>query len=472
MTNFWDFNVWGFLNLFAVLLVSLLAANALKRAFRFLEASLIPTSVLAGALLLLVSELIRITTGTEIFETSFFNNKGIETLELLTYHMLGLGFVASTFKSASGKLGKKRSGEIFDTGVTTVSNYLIQGVLGLSISLIAALVLKGFFSAAGVLLPFGYGQGTGQAMNYGNIYETDYGFVGGKSFGLTIAALGFLSASIGGVIHLNLLRRQGKIQPRSTEEKALRSEEVQAANEIPMMDSIDKMTIQVALVATAYLLAYLFMLLLGSLLPGMRAVVYGFNFLLGVLAATLIKLALRLLKEKKIVKRDYVNSFLMTRVSNFCFDLMVVAGIAAIRLYLLENYWGIILIMGVLGAVLTYYYNRLVAKKLFPAYEQEQFLMMYGMLTGTASTGTILLREIDEDFKTPAADNMVYQNFPAIVFGFPMMLLATLAPKKPVLTLVILVLFFAAMNVILFRRSIFRLKKKEEEAPEDTPENG
>ena len=86
--------------------------------------------------------------------------------------------------------------------------------------------------------------------------------------------------------------------------------------------------------------------------------------------------------------------------------------------------------------------------------------MMYGMLTGTASTGTILLREIDPAFRTPAADNMVYQNFPAIVFGFPMMLLATLAPKKPVLTLVILALFFAVMNVILFRRSIFRKKGK------------
>lgn len=44
---------------------------------------------------------------------------------------------------------------------------------------------------------------------------------------------------------------------------------------------------------------------------------------------------------------------------------------------------------------------------------------MYGMLTGTASTGIILLREIDKDFKTPAADNLVYQNSPAIVFGFP-----------------------------------------------------
>ena len=461
MTNFWDYNVWGFLNVFAVLLVSLLAANALKRAVRFLEASLIPTSVLAGAILLLGSEAIRLIFKVEIFETSFFNNNGIETMELLTYHMLGLGFVASTFKSASGKLGKKRTAEIFDTGVTTVSNYLIQGVLGLGISLIAAAtVMKSFFPAAGVLLPFGYGQGTGQAMNYGNIYETQYGFTGGKSFGLTIAALGFLSASIGGVIHLNILRRQGKIRARRNEEGQLRSEQVQDANEIPMMDSIDKMTIQVALVGAAYLLAYLFMLLLGSLLPGMKAVVYGFNFLLGVLAATLIKMTLRALKKSGIVKRDYVNSFLMTRVSNFCFDLMVVAGIAAIRLSVLENYWGVILIMGVLGAVLTYFYNRLVARKLFPEYEQEQFLMMYGMLTGTASTGTILLREIDSEFRTPAADNMVYQNFPAIVFGFPMMLLATLAPKRPALTLGILVVFFLVMNLILFRSFLFKKKKK------------
>jgi len=85
--------------------------------------------------------------------------------------------------------------------------------------------------------------------------------------------------------------------------------------------------------------------------------------------------------------------------------------------------------------------------------------MMYGMLTGTASTGTILLREIDPEFKTPAADNLVYQNFPAIVFGFPMMLLATLAPKQPMLTWIILLVFFIVMNIILFRSKIFKSKK-------------
>jgi len=88
-------------------------------------------------------------------------------------------------------------------------------------------------------------------------------------------------------------------------------------------------------------------------------------------------------------------------------------------------------------------------------------MVMYGMLTGTASTGMLLLHELDPEYKTPAADNLVFQNFPAIVFGFPLMLLATLAPKEPELTFAILVGFFIVMNIILFRRSIFRRRKKK-----------
>ena len=120
----------------------------------------------------------------------------------------------------------------------------------------------------------------------------------------------------------------------------------------------------------------------------------------------------------------------------------------------------LLLIMGVVGLVITYIYNRLIVKVLFKEYPEEQFLMEYGMMTGTASTATILLRELDPDFKAPAAENMVYQNFPAIVFGFPMMLLATLAPVQPLLCLLIFIGFFAVMNVILFRRQIFLRKKR------------
>ena len=459
MENFWDFKVWGTFNIIAVLLVSLLAANILKKSIRWLQDSLIPLSVLGGGILIAVAGVYKLLTGDVMFDTAFFGGNGTATLELLTYHTLALGFIAATLKSSDEKLTRERTVEIFNTGVTTVATYLLQAIFGLAISFVAALVVKDFFAAAGILLPFGYGQGTGQALNYGNIFEIDHGFVGGKSFGLTIAALGFLSASIGGVIHLNLLRKRGLIQPCSREESALRSEEIQSNNEIPMQESIDKLTVQIALIAVAYLLAYLLMYALGLILPGMRSVIYGFNFLLGVLAATLVKLLMNQLKKHGHIKKEYTNNFLLTRASNFFYDIMVVAGIAAIRLGVLEKYWGIILIMGIVGAVITYVYNRFVARTLFPRYQEEQFLTMYGMLTGTASTGVILLREIDGDFASPASDNMVYQNFPAIVFGFPLMLLATLAPAKPILTLVILIVFFAVMNVILFRSFLFKRKK-------------
>ena len=465
MESFWDFSVWGGPNLMAVLLISLLVGNILKKAIKPLQESLIPTSVLGGMLLLLLDAGYRQITGEDLFDTPFFGGRGTTNLEIITYHALALGFIASTFKSSQGRLTSKRMGEIFNTGVTTVSTYLLQGVVGLGISIAAAAALPGFFRAAGILLPFGYGQGTGQALNYGGIFEADYGFVGGKSFGLTIAALGFLSASVGGVIYLNVLKKRGKITVRLGEEKALRSEDVQGAGEIPMQESIDKMTIQVALVVATYLVAYILMYALGALLPGMRSVIFGFNFLLGVLSAMLVRTLLRALKKVGLVHKEYINSFLMTRVSNFFFDVMVVAGIAAIRLHLLKNYWGVILIMGTVGLVVTFAYNHFVAKRLFPDYAQEQFLMMYGMLTGTASTGIILLREVDGDFRTPASENMVYQNLPAIVFGFPMMILATFAPKDPVLTLLILAGLFVVMNLILFRS---RLKKQKKSASADT----
>ncbi|MBQ2765124.1 MAG: hypothetical protein IJF43_08855, partial [Firmicutes bacterium] len=345
------------------------------------------------------------------------------------------------------------------SGVTTVSTYLIQAIFGFAITIVAAMIMTDFFSAAGVLLPFGYGQGTGQALNYGGIYEFQFGFEGGKSFGLTIAACGFISAAVGGVIHLYILKKRGIITVNKMENVALQKENIEAADEIPMYDSMDKLTIQIGFILGAYLLAYFMMFGLGMILPGMRSVIFGFNFLLGVIAATLIKLVLNGLRKKKIMRHQYINNFLMTRISNFFFDLMVVAGVAAIRLGILQKYWGVILILAVTGLVTTYIYNRIVAKTLFKEYQEEQFLAMYGMLTGTASTGVILLREIDRDFKTPASENLVYQTLPAIVFGFPMMLLATLAPVKPALTFVILVIFFIAMNIILFRSKIFRRKK-------------
>lgn len=456
MNNFWDPGVWGVMNLMATLLLGLLGASLLKKAIKILKDSLIPTAVLAGGLLLVLTVIYSIFGENNMFDTQFFGGNGTAVLEIITYHALALGFISSTFESSDEKLSKKRQKEIFNTGVTTVASYLVQAIVGIGITILAASLMKDFFAAAGMILPFGYGQGTGQAMNYGNIYETEYGFVGGKSFGLTIAAMGFISASLGGVMYLSWLKRKKKVVKKdavtmkSALEKSLRQDE------IPLFENMDTLSVQFAFIIGSYLLTYVIIFVLGELIPGLRAVIYGFNFLIGVLVTTGVKKLLHFLEEKKILKKHYVNDFLMVRIRNFFYDLMVVAGIAAIRLNTLGKYIVILVILGIAGAVATFAYNKFVAKTLFKEYEDEQFVAMYGMLTGTASTGIILLREIDPEFKTPVSDNIVYQNFPAIIFGFPLMLIAATAPEAPVRTLVIAVAFFIVLNIILFRSKILK----------------
>ena len=461
MGNFWDFNSWGTLNIVAALMIGLLLANLCKRNSKLLQKSLIPTPVLAGIILLIISNVYGLITGTHLFETGVFSNAGntgLGILEIITYHALALGFIAQTLVESPRKFTKKRSIEVFNTGVTTVATYLLQGVAGMAITIVIALtVMPDLLEAAGLLLPFGYGQGSGQALNYGGIYETTHGFIGGKSFGLTIAAFGFISASIGGVIHMHIMKRRGTFVSRTANDELTPHEAVEGKGEIPMNGAIDKLTVQIAFILFVYVIAYAVMYGLGSALPGMKSVIYGFNFLFGVLFAVLFKFVLKAIR--KTGRRQYTNNFLLTHLSNFFFDVMIVSGIAAIRIDTLKKYFWVVLVLGVVGLIVTYLYNHYVARKLFPEYTEEQFLAMYGMLTGTASTGVMLLREADPAYETPAADNLVYQNLPAIIFGFPLMFLATMAPEQPYLVLLILFLFFVVMNLILFRSFIFKRKR-------------
>ena len=99
---------------------------------------------------------------------------------------------------------------------------------------------------------------------------------------------------------------------------------------------------------------------------------------------------------------------------------------------------------------------------MFPGYEEESFFSMYGMLTGTLSSGVLLLREIDPDMKTPAANNLIIGSSFGIVFGAPVLLLVSLAVKGA--DGVWLTLFFAALYLVALLSFIFltgRKKKKK-----------
>ena len=192
-----------------------------------------------------------------------------------------------------------------------------------------------------------------------------------------------------------------------------------------------------------------------------KPLLWGFNFLFGSVVAIIVKIVVKKLREKKIMNHTYINSYMMNRISGLFFDVMIVAGIAAIDWQNLKGLLWPLLIICIVGGLATFLYIKFVAKKIFPDYEYEMFFSMFGMLTGTASTGMILLREIDPNYETPAANNLVLQQVPAIAFGAPLLLLMSFAAESFTNSLIvfgIMLAMFIVYNVIVFRKYIFMKK--------------
>ena len=74
---------------------------------------------------------------------------------------------------------------------------------------------------------------------------------------------------------------------------------------------------------------------------------------------------------------------------------------------------------------------------------------MYGMMTGTISSGILLLREIDSDFETPAANNLVSGSSVGIILGAPVLVLVSLAARSDLMTIVVCGIGVVYLTVLL-----------------------
>ena len=453
---------WMWLVQFCILATALLLGNALRTQIPFLKKSLLPSALLGGLLLLIFKSI----PGCEKLL-----NKNV--MEIVTYHALGIGFVALALKN--NKIESKSSPmKVVETGALTASTYVIQGIVGLLVTVPMFYFGKRFFYASGLLLPMGYGQGPGQALNFGKIFTRWAAVQGidfpGADFGLAIAATGFIVGSLMGVVYMNILRRRGEVATKKLSEAMVNKlKDFVGRNEIPDSESIDKLSVQICMVLFVYFLVYLFTNWIQGMEMGdfgtntLKPMLWGFNFLLGTLFGIAFKWLLGRFKKAKIVHREYINNYMLNRISGFCFDIMIVAGTASISFEEFGKFVVPFILVCVLGAVATFFYLLYISKHLYPDYKYEGFFSMFGMLTGTASNGMILLREIDPKFETPAANNLVLQSLVAVVLGFPILLLMGYAPqsfKATLITFGILILFWAGLTLFLLRTKIFKKKRK------------
>lgn len=462
----WDFTlanygpVWSFMVQFGLLLLFLVLGNILRRMVPLFRKGLVPSALLGGTLLLIVNII------TKRFGFPMVDNR---LMQVITYHCLAIGFAAMSLKTEKSA-HKTNATQVVEFGALQGGTYMLQAFVGLGLTILMFLLTrygkKIISYICGLILPLAFGQGPGNALswdiNFTNEAATQ--FAGNGSFGLSLASIGFVVASVFGVLYINIHKKRGNLTVRKGDKNNAVQMQESGAEEIPDNESVDKFTLQVGFVVLAYALSFGFMFLLGKLSNFTNSIAWGFNFLWASLAAMLIKVVVKQLRKRKVMEREYINNYQMDRISGFSFDLMIVAGVAAIEINDIKNYILPIVILSLIGTIVTYIYIRLVAKECFKGFEHEFFLMSFGTLTGTASNGMILTKEIDPSLRTPTSSLYILSNFPAMVMIAPLLFLLGFAGGSLTNAIIACSVFFVLWVVYttyLFRRKIFKKKYKD-----------
>ena len=415
----------------------LLLGVALRAHVRFFQRFLIPSCILGGVVGLVLVHLGVVRTSVSLLET-------------FAYHLFVLSFISIGLtpndkpRAASGG-GDVARGSIWMALMEGVT-FSLQAVIGGGIVLLYGLLGKPLFPTFGFLLPLGFTEGPGQALSIGKVWE-GCGFQYGASIGLTIAAIGFFFAFFVGVPLANRGIRKGRAlhTPRALSSDVLaglvpkQAPREPAGEQTTHAGNLDTLAFHMALVGGVYLLSYGLVLLLAAVLPVKLAeMLWGFLFFFGMVVALLVRATM-----VRLGAGHLINPGMQRRITGWSVDFLLTATIMAIQLVVVWEYLLPILLTSVLGGVVTtvavvYLGNRIWSLNL------ERTMAIYGTVTGTVSTGLLLLRILDPEFQTKVALELGLMN----LFVVPVILGSMLLISAPVLwnwSLGITVAVFAAL---------------------------
>jgi ESS family glutamate:Na+ symporter len=406
---------------------ALLIATVIRAKVRFFQRYLIPNALTAGFILLPIYNYLLPAMG---YSTNRLGD--------LVYHLLNISFISMSLRSSPPKVkGHEKSGGVLGSATGILMGYATQALLGLVLTLF---FLPNIFPAFGLDLPLGFALGPGQAYAIGKGWEAK-GFVGGSTVGLTFAAIGYLWACFGGVVLINQGLKRGWLKASSLEamqnKMMLRgivskeSEKVPGGHMTTDSEAIDSFSFHTAVVVMVYFLSFLFLKVLTLLLglagkAGMELAtnLWGINFIFSAIEAIVVRRVLDRMKFGYIL-----DDGTLTRISGFSVDYMLAGSLAAISLVFVGQYWLPIIVMSTLCGIMVFITVPWMCSRMFKDYRFERMLMIYGVSTGTLTTGLALLRVMDPEFKTRVASDYMLSAGLTFMLAIPFILSINLPAK-------------------------------------------
>ncbi|MCD6569943.1 MAG: hypothetical protein J7L53_04500 [Deltaproteobacteria bacterium] len=436
---------------FGSMAIMLLIGIFLRAKVSFFQRFLFPSCLIGGIL-----GLILISTGVIHVSSSL--------LETFAYHFFNISFISVGLTYRGDQ--EKSIGGTKEFVKAPVWMALVEGVTLPLQAITGGLLVVLFntfgfhlFPTFGFLVPLGFTEGPGQALSIGKIWE-GFGFMHAATVGLTFATIGFLFAFFVGVPLANWGIRKGIAvhAPKKLPQDFLvgivpKDQKKEVAGELTMHSgNVETLAFQTALIGVVYILTYALVRLLGQILsPEMAAMVWGFFFFFGMVIALIVRWLMG-----KIGVGHLIDPGIQRRVTGWAVDFLIVSTIMAIQVVIVWKYILPILTMAIISGVLTTFVVVYLGKRIW-AYNLERTVAIYGTCTGTVSSGLLLLRIVDPEFRTPVALEIGLM----IVFASPIILGSMLLVSAPVLwnwslgftTLVfvgILVLSLALIKILKF----------------------
>lgn len=410
-----------------IISAALLFATVLRHKLPFLQKFMVPNALTAGFILLPIYNFVLPLIGL-----------GQHRLGDLVYHLLNISFIAMSLRSPTPKAEHRERGSVWGMSTVILSQYAIQALLGLGLAFLFTITIAPQLNLAiGLTLPLGFALGPGQAYAIGKGWEA-MGFPGAGSVGLTMAALGYLWACIVGVALVNIGTRKGWLTHRVQADTNMFTGLISKDKDKPVamrsttdFEALDPLSFHTAIVALTYLLSYLLLLGLTYLLSfagkagaELANNLWGINFIFSAVTALLVRFVL-----DKLKLGHYFDDDALSRISGFSIDFMVAAAIAAISLVFVAQYWLPILVISTIGGIVTVYTVPWWSARIFRDHRFERMIMLFGVSTGTLSTGLALLRIVDPEFKTKVSRDYMLASGLTFLLAIPFILSINLPAK-------------------------------------------
>lgn len=400
-----------------IMAVLLLLGVLLRKQIPFFRKSLLPASIIAGIIGFILINLGVIPIPQRVFET-------------ISFHLLNLGFLSitlATTKKVVRSETEQKSEKNVRGGLWLA---LVWGAL-ISIQIVFAGLLSLVFEKTawsdfnplyGMLAAHGFAQGPVQALAMAKTWINSVGgqaLLDAPQIGLFFAMVGYLSAVLIGVPICNyFFKKKLTALPKSEfdtelENGVYRKETSQLlGNQTTHRASVDTLTFQWAFMLGIYFLTYLLVSLID---PKHETMVYSMMFAWVVLIGNLAVFVMRKLKADHLI-----DPGVQTSITNFCTDAALVACMMSVTVGVILKYLVplISISIGIIG--ITIWLTWSLAKRT-NHYVAERFIAVYGIATGTAITGLLLLRILDPQGETPVTREIVWWNvfqmLTAIVVG-------------------------------------------------------